>query len=445
MNIKQIVEQILTENELGKPWSWGDNAAGFLIPILRTGEIPDRLYLMLEEVKDKVKIEDTGHISQARLVNLAGLPVFVRGGGILAGQDTQSRAFQKGAILMPGKQELPINCVHASHGIRPNAYFDFSGYAPRKVERALRNGNQNEVWNSVQASTIDMRQQALRNGGQKAYALADNFQSDNLVGTMEKIAGFKSTVDDAIRRMPREPNQVGVAIFDVKGVVGVELFDHPDSWKALCESVLKQYGDVFEQEVPDYLKIDPNKVVANVRAFFELAKEANEEPEQDGTVVIRGKGITGEYTVLTKQAATSKNRVVLSKLKEPRLIHFLLSREEKEKETANHHQRQAYYDYVGPYQTDQSEKQTLNLSRQNINTSNSTFSALPAKVETLLENLQTPKTWKQLEPLFKSTNTQSRITKAAIEAGLVEHFQNGDNIIKYRLTARGTHLLSRNK
>jgi hypothetical protein len=77
-----------------------------------------------------------------------------------------------------------------------------------------------------------------------------------------------------IHRMPRVENQVGVVIFDLNGVVGLELFDHPDSWKAPCEDVIRQYADVIEQKLPDYLSIDIDKAVINIKAFWSLLKKA---------------------------------------------------------------------------------------------------------------------------------------------------------------------------
>lgn len=413
MPISEIIEQVLRDNEFGTPWRWGDKAAGLLVPILRINNCLPREYKMLEEVQDKVNIEDSGHIGQAKLINKADGPVFVRGGGILGGQGTQSRAVQTGTIVQPGKQEIPVNCIHATHGIRPNASFFLQGYAPPKVTASLRSRNQGQVWNSVQNYSSSARQAFHANGFEAGELSLSGVASDNLAAIVQTVNRFKGDVEDAIKRMPRAENQVGVAIFTLQGVVGVEVFDHPDSWKALCEHVIRQYGDVISEKVPDYLSIAMDQVVVNVRAFMEQAKESKEEPEQNGTVVLHGK-VSGEYTRLND-----------------RVIHLLLAREEQASQGVTLTGLGTTYQSVPrqPYQTGdfpQTEPRTGDFPQTQFFTH--------SMATTFLSDLQKePKTWKQLEPKFKSTHTLHDLANSAINLGLVK--KNGNRV--YTLTAKG--------
>jgi hypothetical protein len=431
--IKQIIEEIQNNHEFGKPWKWGDKAAGLLVPILRTTPSNERQYIMLEEAKEKVTIEDTGHIGAAKLVNQSGKTVFVRGGAVLAGQGTQSRAVQTGTVVQPGKQEVPINCIHASHHIQAQANFNFQGYAPRRVEKALRQKNQGEVWGAVSSyHSSAMCMSSMSASPQAFRSTLSSVRSDNLVETMQTVNNFKTDINDAIRRMPRELNQVGVVILDINGVAGLELFDSPDSWKALCENVVKQYAEVLEQKLPDYLTVDMDKAIVNIRAFLDLAKECTEQPEQNNTVILNGK-VSGEYTKL--------NDVV---------IHLLLAREEKQ----NHAEIQPQGPIFGhgnsnpvwrsfiPTQISHYESRPQGLSLSNINSTEPIHSFLEqTNSKDLLKGLRDkPMTWKEMTPIFKSTHTQTRRLTEAQSLGLVEK----DNKT-YRLSARGQSILNNKK
>lgn len=432
MPISEIIEQVLRENEFGPPWKWGDKAAGLLVPILRISTWLPREYKMLEEVKDQVNIEDTGHIGQAKLINKADGPVFVRGGGILGGQGTQSRAVQTGTIVQPGKQEIPVNCVHATHGIRPNASFFLQGYAPPKVTASLRSRNQSHVWNAVSDYGVQMRTSALQYPAMHNSLSA--VASDDLATTVQTVSRFKGDVEDAIKRMPRADNQVGVAIFTLQGVVGVEVFDHPDSWKALCEHVIRQYGDVISEKVPDWLSIAMDQVVVNVRTFMEEAKESKEEPERNGTVVLHGK-ISGEYTCLKPRCDDNRMNAFVQSFG-PRLIHLLLVKEEQVPQPLTGlgailgTETIPRWTVTNP--SPQPPYQTGDFPDTYRHTTNDFFTHTMAT--TFLSDLQKkPKTWKQLEPKFKSTHTLHDLANSAINLGLVK--KNGNRV--YTLTAKG--------
>jgi hypothetical protein len=450
MPIQEIIEEVLSNNEFGKPWKWSDKAAGLLVPVLRTGEIFERQYVMLEEAKDKVSIEDTGHIGEAKLINKAGIFVFVRGGGILEGK-TQTRAVQTGTILKQGKQEIPINCVHATLGIVAGAAMGFSAnYAPRKVASALRRKNQSEVWSAVSDYHTDMWALAGGSAGGSASAQLQTVAPDDLAETVRVANKFKGDVEDAIKRMPREKNQVGVVIFDLQGVVGIEVFDHPDSWKALCENVIRQYGETIQQQVPDYLSINPDKIAVNIREFMEQAKESKEEPEKNGTVILHGK-ISGEYTIMKPKCDDDRiNGFVQSFGSATKLIHLLLTREEEqqpqpqprlslsgymaERERAR---RSIEPQTPGP----QPQEQTMGITFPYYTTSGSTsdlFFRHRDAVSFLNELSEKPKTWHDLEPQFKSTNTLNNLIHSAMQLDLVAKSPRQTNgKPEYTLTARG--------
>jgi hypothetical protein len=438
-SIKQIIDQVLTDHEFGTPWKWAENAGGLLIPILRTSTTPPREYILLEEAKGKVTIQDTGNINKAKLINNTEQTVFVRGGTLLSGQGTQSRAVQTGIIVPPGKQEIPINCVHASHHISSGASFKVNGYTPRKVMSALRTKNQSEVWNSVTRHSNESRSQAFRRNesNPELCEILYDISTDNLASNLETLKQFKTDVNDAIHRMPRVENQVGVVIFDLNGVVGLELFDHPDSWKALCEDVIRQYADVIEQKLPDYLSIDMDKVVVNIKAFLELAKESAEHPEGDDTTLLTGK-VAGEYTMLKEK-----------------MIHLLLAREEKTNGQPQQGQRENVESrtrFTNQVRSRSFVNESVFFNEAPIHPSRPTTSRNTAdfeeryfshvKSKELLQELKKePKSWSDLSKIFsKSVSTQQRIIDEAIALGYVT--KEGTAKPMYKLTAKGHYALN---
>jgi hypothetical protein len=440
-SLKQLIDQVLVEHEFGAPWKWAENAGGLLIPILRIALAAPREYIILEEAKGKVIIQDTGDINKAKLTNNTGKTVFVRGGTLLNGEGTQSRAVQTGIIVPPGKHEIPINCVHASHHISSGASFKFDGYTPRKVMSALRTKNQGEVWNSVSHYSDECRSQAFRRNetNPRVFEALRQVPADNLVSNLKTVNQFKSDVNDAIRRMPRFENQVGVVIFDLNGVVGLELFDSPDSWMALSEEVIRQYTDVIEQKLPDYLNIDMDKVVVNIKAFLELAKQSIEQQEENVTTILIGK-VAGEYTKL-------KNR----------LIHLLLAREEKTNGNGNKQPTPRGSGHFSMRFDNQMrsdsftngtlyyDKSMINPPRQNpcpvtTDFEERYFSHVKSK-ELLLELKKEPKSWSDLSVIFsKSVSTQQRIIDEAIALGYVT--KEGTTKPIYKLTAKGHEALN---
>jgi hypothetical protein len=237
--------------------------------------------------------------------------------------------------------------------------------------------------------------------------------------------------------MPRVENQVGVVIFDLNGVVGLELFDHPDSWKALCEDVIRQYADVIEQKLPDYLSIDMDKVVVNIKAFLELAKESAEHPEGDDTTLLTGK-VAGEYTMLKEK-----------------MIHLLLAREEKTNGQPQQGQRENVESrtrFTNQVRSRSFVNESVFFNEAPIHPSRPTTSRNTAdfeeryfshvKSKELLQELKKePKSWSDLSKIFsKSVSTQQRIIDEAIALGYVT--KEGTAKPMYKLTAKGHYALN---
>ena len=289
----------------GKPWRLNDRAMGIVVPIIREDQ-SKRNYVILEEAKDKVEIKDTGSIGEVSVKSKSDKPVFMRGGTLLKGQGTQPRVVACGTIVMPEREEVvkggkvavpvPVACVHSSHPIRTGVGFDVVGksHAPRMLMSYLRGSStdQHALWCGVS----DFASHSADSGVSGT--------SNDLIHTMEQVDRFKVDVEKIIDQVPTAENQVGMIVLDDKGVVGIEMFDHPGSWKALVKSIVKSYADVLGREDKDNIfEIKLERIIPAAQRFWEklqTCKEGKVLFECDGakTISFSGDGIVGEYTVL---------------------------------------------------------------------------------------------------------------------------------------------------
>jgi len=284
--------------KFGKPWRQSEKSLGIVVPILRTKKTK-RQYKMVEET-NKVNIEDTGAIDKVNVVNNDAQAVFMRSGMILAG-DTQERAVVSGSVVMPNStMEVEVKCVHASKGIRSGTRMKPMDYAPLRVHKALKSLDQGTVWNAVQ----DHSQAMVGFMSMSAPSHAMQSDSDDLMGTIEEVETVKQDIEDAIKDIPLIKDQVGAIIFDSVGIVGFEVFDSPDSWKALHKKVLAKYSDVLQQKQEEPLfQLKSEIIPEKIRAFTEDILKADEKQSNVSkisvTMLIDGKGIIGEYTTIS--------------------------------------------------------------------------------------------------------------------------------------------------
>ncbi len=273
MSVIESVRQILEEYELGEPWKI-TKGAGFVLPILGRPPFRDRNYVLLQEVLDQVEFKDTGGIGDVDVSNRSGSNVFLRKGTMLKGVGTQSRSPVAGVVLEPIDEviKVPVDCIHASHGIRAGAAFMARGLTPHSVYDDL--GQQSRTWASISDYSARASAGVMRAGGSGAVFMA-SLSSDALFDVEESVGKFREDVDDILSQIPGDHvNQVGVAVFDLQGVAGVEVFDHPDSWHAFSRSIIRSYSEILTEEVSDLYEIKMDRADPALRAFLKKACDA---------------------------------------------------------------------------------------------------------------------------------------------------------------------------
>jgi len=294
--LRKVVESLIAQTgyRFGDPWRPRDRSIALVVPILRTGDVGVRDYVLLEEVGDGVEVRDTGRIGGLSVRNSTGKPVFIRGGTVLKGAGTQSRAVRFGTVVQPRKTlTVESRCVHASHPIVTGRRFKPVAQAPRVVYSALASGSQQAVWSAVSNFARASARLGLTETPMIAY--------DDLVAVTSEIDKAKDLVRKAVEGLPIYESQVGAVVLDIHGVVAFELFDHPDSWKALAKSVVKSLADVLSEE-SELFEPNRGKVEQAIHKFLAKLLDADEEKvwEDSGsaTFLIKGEGVVGEYTVL---------------------------------------------------------------------------------------------------------------------------------------------------
>lgn len=422
----------------GDPWRLSEKAVSVVVPILRVGA-GERNYVLLEEVKDKVKITDTGSIGRAKVENKSDKNVFMRKGVLLEGA-TQSRGVVSGTVIPPQKTlDVEIQCVYASKGIMAGAAFDVAGIAPREVEKSfVHRRSQGATWSAVNRYTASAGRVASGYASE-GFSL-HRVSPDNLIGVMTSTQKFREDVEKVLEKVPGDLiNQVGIAVLDINGVVGVEVFDHPDSWRAFSKSIIRNYGDdLAKEQEAGLFEIKMENVVAAVRNFLSKLSKAKRVPIHgwaaankswvSETYALEDEDVVGEYTALSGET-----------------IHLIGSRKEEQEEP-----KRAPVILSGvPTQLPRTQSSVWGSTWQEpAYASGTTDPFLNRKASTsLLDNLsQNSLTWKDLEEnMDVSTKTLSSRLKEAKSLGLVEQFKRENGKQVYGLTAKGWETLKKAK
>ena len=280
--LEKIMEYLKDDKlTFGAPWKLTKESLSAAIPLIMKGA-PGREYVLIQEVRDKVKLTDTGNINRSTATNKSGKTVFVRKGTLLKG-NTQNRGVVIGTVLFPNDiKDVNIQCVHRTSGIVAGASFaTMSTIAPRLVEQAFLNySGQIATWSAVASDTRRLNDMAVQN-----FETA----SDNLIGAVEVLSGgggrFKEEIEKTLEKIPASlNNQVGMVVIDSKGVYGVELFDHPDSWKAFSDSVARNYVDLLTEKGKGLFAINLEQTIPAAVEFIEALVNAEQTVlDQDRT------------------------------------------------------------------------------------------------------------------------------------------------------------------
>lgn len=397
------------EYEIKPAWRPTGRSLTLVFPIT-TRKTRPRDYITLEEVKDKVEIIDTGDINKIQVKSNIDKPLFIRGGTMLKGT-TQERATQYGIIVTPKrKMFVKVHCIHATKGIVSGAKFHPHGHIPHGIYSVMLIGkSQALTW------------RAINHFAQKLQAnLSSRIQTDNLIELYENLQRFRKDLKEILKEIPDYINQVGVVLVDPDGIVGFELYDHPASWKAFSESIIKSFAQALEkQDKTGIFTPDLDAAKRTIYLFLKEIRTAKEETVYKTKIaetrIIKTEHYVGGYTKLHgKTIHITITRKTAPPLKEEKILfpQSWLPQRQSRRPAFPEVRYPLYYRLATP--------------------------KLEKKLDPLLNALTKPKTWTQLKnelPLAKAT-LSARI-KFLQHLGLVEkrRFPNGKT--RYQLTALG--------
>lgn len=314
----------LSEQKLGfsfgKPKRVGEASLTVVLPILRETSIK-RQYLTFPET-DKVLVFDTGQIDKMEVDNKADDHVFIRSGTLFKGA-TQERALQRSAIVFAGqKATLEVRCVHATRGIRPNAKTKWGGLTPLDLDQANYSHHytpkdQSTTWSNVHKSTANYcslsdyakSSMSARSssalpasntaGGSFGGGVSGHYEAphamDDLASHMD---AFALNFDEILSKVKRDDGQAGLALITDGGVQTVEIFDHPDSWKALHEAAVKRMGaELVKEDKDSVFEFKPenaHKMVNRVLSMSWARKNIFKHRPSNGEPAVEITGLTAD-------------------------------------------------------------------------------------------------------------------------------------------------------
>ena len=319
--IQQFLGNILQAKDgydLGEPWKFSKDAMGVVIPILCSKTFT-RDYTTYPEVKDKIDFRDKGGISPITGKSDVKESVFIRAGTVLKGVSGQDRAVIYGMMMQPHEDiDVKVRCVHASRPTSHGGKFEYSGLSPRVVQQSLRKG-QSETWRSVgnyyamsnfSLTHDDSELRAMSTRGARRFGATSSIshlddsqrvgavkriKHDDLPSIKEAQLEMDKNLQNILKQVPVLENQIGAVIVGMKGVVGVEAFNHSESWKVQYKEVIEQYTDELGQEAKDSLfTFDDTKVMEITRKFLNDINSATFDMIDTDTFTIRMKGYLGE-------------------------------------------------------------------------------------------------------------------------------------------------------
>lgn len=328
----QLFADIINEQggyKYGQPKRVDEKSLTVLLPIIRE-TTHKRNYTTFPEV-DNVLVFDTGKIDEMDAENKGEGPVFIRSGTLFKGA-TQERALQRSEVVMSkSKRKLSVRCVHQTRGIQHNATVTYGGITPTNMHKKCYTSgftpkDQYAYWKnvhdestvmsrcatggrgmsagSVHAETSDSPQVQWLSGnlpgGHEVYNANTPFtaftqKTDDLASNLDK---FAKDFEKILSKVKLEENQAGTALITDDGVQTIEVFDHPESWKALHHAAVKSMGtELVKEDDKSVFEFKPEHAKGMVNKVLSMDWQQNtiyNHESNNGDPAVRITGITAK-------------------------------------------------------------------------------------------------------------------------------------------------------
>lgn len=235
----ELLTEALGALEIGPP---RQHANLSMFPLLG-GRAGDPDYQTLDEALSAgtarvTEISDAGSVPELHFQNGGDWAVLLLDGEELVGAK-QNRVLNLTVLASAGKEiRIPVSCVEAGRWSHVSAEFAAAPrthYAAGRAKKAAavnasmrvtgeRRSDQGEVWADISA---------------KAQRMASVSVTEAMAAMYEDHA---ASVDEFVAALPAVPGQAG-AMFTIDGVlVGLDLFDHPATFRKLLPKLVRSYA-----------------------------------------------------------------------------------------------------------------------------------------------------------------------------------------------------------
>jgi len=432
--------------KLGEPWRYSDKATSIAVPIIRVDKPPERSYVLLEEVADQVSFKDSGSIRKVVVEKGIDTPVLVRRGAILSGK-TQPRMVSHTIVILPQAREVPVEvrCVSASTPISHRAKMRFVASAPVRVAR-MATASQPYVWEAVGSFASWTAGMATPTTYSARASVPSTPIEDNLVTLMmtleeHPIAEVRKKIRKAIEVFPLVENQVGIVLLDEKGVAAVELFDHPDSWRAVAKDAGRKFVEMLVKEA-EFFPFEPSMERIK-HALIAFLKELAKGKEK---LVSRA----GEFETYNIKTSTAECEYVLHRGEPIYFVAYRIDEPARERRGRVVPLPLRWTETGVPAVLSFTTSTTWEPMRRVPTTAGLTWwrssSTTDQPMRRLLEELTEPRTFREvMRELGWSSSTVSRRLNKLMNAGFVAKVERENGRPAYTLTAMGKWLYETQK
>ncbi|MHA1299580.1 MAG: ARPP-1 family domain-containing protein [Candidatus Helarchaeota archaeon] len=289
----------------GEPQEVG---GAIIIPILEDTNI-ERDYISFEEAlkANLLKFVDTGNINEVIVENLGDKDILIFAGQIVSSQGSQDRVFAETVFLTAyQKVKITCNCCEASKPIYRGTKFIGSSYSPRRIKYCSimtdigHYERQSKIWNKVNSHRIKLKKSG-------AYMAED---TDKLEAIIEET---KRNTKGLLKNAKLLNDQRGVIILNNEAkVVGLEIFDSPETYKSIHEKIIESYLEDIITEKKKKLPKNPKDILQNeLRELF--AKQISVE-ENSYRTLIRNTSAKLNGEVIFRKGKKKKSRVVMFRM-----------------------------------------------------------------------------------------------------------------------------------
>ncbi len=254
------IDELLAGLESDKPQVFKNIC---MFPLLRSTR-PDSDYIMLDQALNEAVVEiteisDGGSVPDLTLLNTGDKPVLLLDGEELVGAK-QNRVLNL-TILAPANATttIPVTCVEAGRWSYNSSSFSS---APRTMFNRGRASKSDQV-------SMSMRDEGSRRSNQTAVwdeisLKSERMSVDSETGAMSDMyENYEDKLDEFVNGFQATQNQVG-AMFSIDGLVmGVDVFDCPDTMAKTLNKLIRSYAlDAIETGDSKTGRADDRKATA---------------------------------------------------------------------------------------------------------------------------------------------------------------------------------------